>query len=227
MRGFRLAALSFALTILLAARVWAAPGFVGMQVQELSPDVAAALGRDDAKGLLVRDVALGGPADLAGFRRGDLIVGFAGTPTDNLKQLVAAIGKHRAGETVDVRVYRGGNHRDLKFTLGEWPDSWRIRTEAVGTLPDRGLTLVALTSGVRKSFRLRWGATGVVVSLVDEAAGGPLQRGDLIVQINQQTVWQPAKAIELYRAAKQAGRHNLLLLVERVDGFHFVLLPVG
>lgn len=224
-----IAAIAFLAVALLAARADAEPGFVGMQVQAISPEIADTLGLDAAKGVLIRDVALGGPAANAGFRRGDLIVGFGGTPVDTLERLVAMVGKHEAGETVEVRVYRRGEHVEFSFTLGRWPEAWRIGKGAFAKLPERGLTLAALTEKVRDTFELRWGSVGVVVSLVDARVREttPVRRGDLIVQINQETVWQPSRVVDLYREAKQAGRKNLLLLVERASGFYFVLLPVG
>lgn len=210
-------------------RASAEPGFVGMQVQGISPEIAATLGLAAAKGVLIRDVALGGPAAEAGFERGDLIVGFAGAPVDTLEQLVAEVGRHTAGDTVAARVHRRGETRELQFTLGAWPSAWQVDKGAFANLPQRGVTLTALTPKVRDAFRLRWGSVGVVVSLVDIRAQGvtPLERGDLIVQVNQETVWQPARVVDLYREAKDTGKQSLLLLVERASGFYFVMLPVG
>lgn len=228
-RRRRTAGAVFLAAFLCMGRAAAEPGFAGMQVQAISPEVAATLGLDAAGGVLIRDVALGGPAAEAGFERGDLIVGFAGAPADTLEQLIAELGRHAAGDTVAARVYRRGETRELQVTLGARPAAWQVDRGEFANLPERGLTLAALTPKVRETFRLRWGAVGIVVSLVDIRAGGttPLERGDLIVQVNQETVWQPERMVALYREAKAAGKRSLLLLVERASGFYFVMLPVG
>jgi serine protease Do len=72
------------------------PGFVGMQVQGMSDEIAAVLGLPQAHGVLVRDVALGGPSDRAGFRRGDLIVEFDGRPIDSFETMLKVVGETKA-----------------------------------------------------------------------------------------------------------------------------------
>jgi serine protease Do len=67
----------------------------------------------------------------------------------------------------------------------------------------------------------------VVVTLVDpDRTDIGLRRGDLITQVNQEAVWEPAQLVAKYKDAKKAGRKELLLLIERVNGFHFMPLPV-
>ncbi len=73
-------------------------GFSGMHVQGMSLNIAKALGRKTADGVLVRDVALGGPADQAGIKRGDLIVEYAGQKIDTFKRLVKVAGSTRPGQ---------------------------------------------------------------------------------------------------------------------------------
>ena len=202
-------------------------GFVGMHIQGMSPAIAEALGMKAQRGVLVRDVALDGPAAAAGFQRGDLIVEFGGTKVDTFERMVQAVRKRKAGDVVDVVVIRGEDQIKLKLGLGKWPDSWRVKTGAFAALPELGLTLAALTAKVRERFNVRWGSVGVVVTLVDEQVRDSLalKRGDVIVQVNQETVWKPARVIELYQAAKREGRKNVLLLVERPNGFQFMMLP--
>jgi serine protease Do len=211
--------------------------FVGMQIQGVSPEVAGALGLGGAAGVLVRDVALGGPADAAGFRRGDLIVEFAGKPVQSFEHLVALVGALAPGASADATVQReGGVRAKLSLKAGEWPDAWRDSPGKFAVLPDLGLTFSSITSQVRQQFGVRWGSTGVLVTLVDEAkvlaVGRPvdLKRGEIVVQVNQRPVWQPDQVLAAYAEARKAGRTTLLLLVEGEEGsrngFHFSLLPV-
>jgi len=222
--GIVLAAALFAAS---AAPARAESGFSGLHVQGMSARISNALGLRSSNGVLVRDVAVGGPADQAGIRRGDLIVEYAGRKIDTFETMVKAAGATKAGQKIKVQLLRQGKPMTLTMTLGRWTDPWRITKSAVASLPASGLTLATLTDKLRKGFGLRWGSVGVVVTLVDpDRSDIGLRRGDLITQVNQQEVWEPVQVIEKYNAAKKAGRKELLLLVERVNGFHYMLLPV-
>ena len=89
------------------------------------------------------------------------------------------------------------------------------------------LTVASLTKKVRKTFGLRWGSNGVVISLVnkEKAKDMDLRRGELIVRVNQNNVWQPRQLMAKFQEAKKNGLKHLLL-VEGVNGFRFSLLPV-
>lgn len=215
--------------VLLGAPAGAAAesGFSGLHVQGMSLEIAKALGRDAADGVLVRDLALGGPADMAGIRRGDLILEFAGKKIDSFQRMVKAAGATRPGQEIEVRVLRGGKPVTLSLTLGKRTPPWRVTESKVATHPPSGLTLASLTQKLRKGFGLRWGAIGVVVTLVDpDRSDIGLRRGDIIRQVNQEEVWLPDQVFDLYKEAKKDGRKELLLLIERINGFHFMLFPV-
>lgn len=206
--------------------------FFGMQLQGMETEMADALGLDRVHGVMIRDVALGGPSDRAGFKRGDLIVRFGGKDIDSLKQLVTIAGKTQAGETVPATVSRGGGEVDLALETGKWPKGWRIKRDAFFNLPEIGVTLAAVTPKVRKQFGLRWGSIGVLVTLIDKTktVGMDLRKGDVVVQVNQQQVWNPKQVAGAYRKAKSDGQKSLLLLVEGMEGvrngFRFSSLPV-
>lgn len=202
-------------------------GFLGMHIQGMSTGTATALGRKSADGVLVRDVALGGPSDMAGVRRGDLILSFAGQRVDSLDRMVKIAGQTKPNQDVKIELLREGKPVTLTMKLGEWPAAWRVGNGAVSSLPESGLTLASLTEKLRKGFGMRWGSVGVIVTVVDpDRSDIGLRRGDLITQVNQATVWAPDQVFAEYKDAKTAGRKELLLLIERVDGYHFMLLPV-
>jgi len=207
-------------------------GFTGLQVQGITPEIATALGLKSQKGVLVRDVAFGGPAARAGFRRFDLILKFAGRDIDTFERLKSAVRTVKAGDKVAVTVLRQGAPVELTIEAGIRPQSRRIRKGSFATIPAAGLTLAALTDKVRKGFGLRWSSVGVVVTLIDKAkaVGSDLQRGEVIVKVDQDDVWDPKQVAAKYTEAKAKGRKSLVLLVEGYkgerNGFHFSLLPV-
>ncbi|MBT6093922.1 MAG: hypothetical protein HOH04_03515 [Rhodospirillaceae bacterium] len=108
------------------------------------------------------------------------------------------------------------------------PPSWKVSKGAVIAFTEIGITLAAVTPKIRKRFDIRWGSIGVLVTLIDPDFVGRmlLKRGDMIVQINQKPVWQPQQIRDAYDAAKKDGRKQLLMLVERVNGYEFMMLPV-
>ena len=232
--SFRVFAMAAVVAGALLSPSWAAAeaAFFGMHLQGMQPEMAEALGLERSYGVMVRDVALGGPSDKAGFRRGDLIVRFGGKDIDTFKQLVTIAGATQAGETVSATVRRGGAEVDLALETGKWPKGWRIKRDAFFNLPEAGITLAAVTPKVRKQFGLRWGSIGVLVTLIDETKteGMDLRVGDVVVQVNQQRVWNPKQIAGAYRKAKNNGRKSLLLLVEGMEGvrngFRFSSLPV-
>ena len=203
-------------------------GFSGMHVQGVNDTIAKALSLPKAEGVLVMDVALGGAADIANIKRGDRITHFNGTKIDTFKRLLGVVTKTRPGQKVDVKVQRKRRILDLKMKLGSKPASWKLTQGAVIKFTAVGLTLASITPKIRERFNLRWGSVGVLVTLIDPAFADRmlLRRGDVIVQINQSDVWRPDQIKRYYDAAKEAGKTQLLMLIERTDGFRYMMLPV-
>lgn len=206
----------------------AEPGFVGVQIQGVSPEMAAALGDGKPKGVLVRDVALGGPAAAAGIQRGDLIVHFGDKEVNAVEQLVEAVRATAVGQAVNVTVRRASHTRALTLTGGEWPMAWKVVHDDVLRVGQPGIVLGALNDKARDRFGLRWGTTGMVVTMVDpDLAGGlDLKPGEVVVQINQEAVWTSLQVQTALLAARKSGRKSVLLLIEGAEGFRYVLLPI-
>lgn len=214
--------------VLAASAAIAEPAFTGMQVQGNNDEIAQALDLPEAKGALVRDVSIGGPASLAGVLRGDLIVKFNGEDVDSFEDLVSLVGDVEAGETIEVVVLRSGNNIPMTLTTIGKPPAWSITSGAFSVVPSVGLTLASLTTRMRERYRLRWGTVGVVISGIDRErlAAPDLSEGDVIVKVNQQAVWDPEQVVKFLNDAKEKGKENLLLLVEDTEGFKMMLLPV-
>jgi serine protease Do len=206
----------------------AEPGFVGMEVQNLSPEATHALGLKEMKGVLVRDIAPGGPAALAGVRRGDLITKFGSQDVDSVERLAGVLKTTPPGRDVPVSVIRQGKPASLTLKTGDWPPGWKVEAGASAMIPELGLTLAAVTPKVRQNLGLRWGAVGVVVTIVDDTKvkDMSLKRGEVIHQANQRDVWLPEQIMAQLKEAKAQGRKDVLLLVEGANGFRYVFLPV-
>ncbi len=203
-------------------------GFLGLQVQGMERDLALALGLKSSGGVIIRDVAVGEAGACAGFRRGDVIQSFSGQTIKTFDDLIKGVGETKPGQKITVGILRGGKRQELTLGLGERPESWRIRRGAFASYPDLGMTIAALTKKVRKRFSLRWGATGLVITLLDKKKNlaGNLAPGDIIAQVNLRDVWRPSQLNRHFSEARKAGRKAVLLLVEKPSGFSYILLRV-
>ncbi len=202
--------------------------YLGMQPQELPQQALTALGIDAPSGIMIRDVGRDTPAADAGVMRGDLLLSMDGEKVTSLAQLVSVAQSLSPGKTVELSVMRSGETVNLEMLVGSWPEARDIKKTSVGQVPGLGLTVIALADPIREKFNIRWDSEGLLVSLVDPSKGISeiIQRGDIIVQVNQQNVWLPEQFIEIYNAAKDAQQRQIILLLERIDGYLLIMLPV-
>ena len=209
-------------------------GYLGVQIQNMSPAIAASLGLPKDRGEIIASVEPGGPARAAGLQQGDVVVKVAGqdvTPDTSLSYIVA---NTPIGSRVPVEVIRGGKRQTLTATISERPSEAALlgtpepqvdqdkgsRGEAGAEAARKslGLTLQAISPELRRQLRLPDTVAGVVIAEVNpssNAAEEGLQRGDIIVSINQQPVTSPQQAADVVSAARKAGRDTVLMFVQR------------
>lgn len=180
-------------------------GFAGLQIQPADHAARLALGAAGVSGgVLVRDIAPGGPGEAAGLQRGDLLLSYEGVGLAGLTQLVTFMQGTRPGDTVSLVVRRHGEDRVVSLPLASWPAGWQVPNAATAIAPAFGATTVALTADVRSAHGVRWGRVGVLVSKVEEgspAAKAGMTSGDLLVAIGRTVVTDPAQVEPLLNAA--------------------------
>lgn len=210
-------------------------GWLGVRIQDVTQDVAEAMGLPEPKGALVTDVPAGPAAD-AGVRAGDVIVGFDGADIINTRQLVRRVGNTASGKAVEIVVFRDGKSLSLEITLGR-----RELAEGEGAPatknPDAGpivgdmlgLSLSPVTDELADKLGLDDGQQGLVVMQVDElseAFAKGLRDGDLIVEASQKPVTSLADLETSLNEARAAGRKSVLLLIRREGDPRFVALSI-
>ena len=210
-------------------------GWLGVRIQDVTDDVAEAMGLDEVRGALVTDVP-DGPALEAGMESGDVILSFDGKQVEDTRGLVRQVGNTEVGKTVRVVVFREGKTQTLKVTLGR-------REAAEGAVPAAqpngepevsesailGMTISSLTQELREQLDLGDEAAGLVVTDVDnlsEAYEKGLRAGDLITEAGQQKVNSISDFEDRIADAEEAGRKSILLLVRRAGEPRFVALPL-
>lgn len=211
-------------------------GWLGVRIQDVTDDVAEALGLEAAKGALVTDVP-DGPSKEAGLQPGDVILSFDGQDVADTRDLVRRVGNTEVGKAVRVVVFREGGTQTLRVTLGRREEAeGQPASVAPEAAPEAesgsvlGITLSTLTDDLRQQLGLDAGAAGLVVTDVDavsDAYEKGLRAGDLIAEANQQAVADVAGLKAQIDAARDAGRKSILLLVRRSGEPRFIALAIG
>jgi len=200
-------------------------GYLGIMGQDVTAEIAELLGLKDATGILVSEVKEGSPADKAGLKVQDVILEMDGQKTESYDTFRNAIAAMKPGTTVHLSVLREGKSIELTITLGERP-AMVARTERSSPEPQQtlGLQVQNLTKDLADQLGVQPGE-GVVVSAVvpgSRAAEAGIQRGDIIVSVNNHNV---ASAREFTDAVKQSQKNGkVLFLVKRGDMSQFVVV---
>ncbi len=216
-------------------------GWLGVRIQPVDDTIAESLGIGATRGALIAGVDDKGPAKPAGLLPGDVIVKFDGKDIKESRDLPRLVASMPVGKAVDVVVVRDGKEQTKTVTLGRLEDGEK-QTE-VASVEDNpkqqnsvekalGMEFSGLSDETRKTFNIKQGVRGVVVTSVE--AGSPaaergLKAGDVIEEVNHQAVERPsdvAKALE--GARKDSGKKPALLLVSNGEGVvRFVAVPLN
>ena len=211
-------------------------GWLGVRIQDVTPDVAEAMGLAKAEGALITDVPEG-PAKEAGLLQRDVIISFDGVEVKDTRGLVKQVGNSEVGKAVRVVVFRDGGTKTILVTLGRREEAEKAvpaaMTNGAPEEPSQkeilGLTLSAPTDEMRQELGLPDDAEGLVVMDVDEASQAyekGLRAGDLITEAGQQKVLSVADLTDRIDEAKEAGRKSILLLIRRGGDPRFVALGI-
>jgi len=213
-------------------------GWLGVRIQDVTDDIAEAIGLDRPEGALVTSVP-DGPAKDAGMEGGDVIMSFAGVDVKDTRGLVRQVGNSPVGETVRVVVFREGETMTLKVTLGRREEAEGV-VPAVASKPEAesapqtaeilGLMLSTLTDELREQLGVNEDQTGLAVTDVDEASEAfekGLRAGDVITEAGQQKVVTITDFETRLKEVQEAGRKSLLLLVRRAGDPRFVALSLS
>jgi serine protease Do len=202
-------------------------GYLGVNIQTITPELAKSLNLKDKKGALVADVTKGSPAESAGIKRGDVIIGFDGKEVTEMHTLPALVAAAPVGKEAAVTILRDGKERHLQVTVGRMPGE---RAESSGAVePSQGkwgLALRDLDARTAQRLNLR-GSEGVLVAGVQP--GSPADRaglrsGDVILEVNRQKVTSVKEAQA--EAQKDPNAQSLLVLVRRDGGSLFAALEL-
>lgn len=205
-------------------------GRLGVQIDQVSKEVAESIGLSRPQGALVRNVESGSPAEKAGLEAGDIILKFDGKVIDKSADLPRLVGNTRPGTRSTLTVWRRGAQRDLSIVVGEFePD----RPVAKAAAPDKptgavavaplGLTLTDLSDAQKRELKLRGGV--LVESATEAAARAGLREGDVILALANVEV-ESVKAFEATLARLDKSK-PVNVLFRRGDWAQYVLIRPG
>jgi len=204
-------------------------GWLGVQIQEVTPEIAKSLSLPKAEGALVADVTKGGPAAKSGLKQGDVILSFNGHAIQKVRDLPIIVAQTPIGQKAKVEVWRSGHETPLDVAIGQMPDNPQVaQNDRQGGDPGQqgtaestaafGLKLAPLTNEMRKRAGVPKDVKGVVVTAIADdspLAEVGIQPGDVIEQVNQQPVSSPQQAEAKLKEAQSDKSKNLLLLINR------------
>jgi serine protease Do len=199
-------------------------GWIGVQIQNVTPDLADDLGLKDQTGALVAAAQKDSPAAAAGVKSGDVITTVDGeTVADphDLARRIAALGPKK---TVKLGLIRNGSPMTIDVTLGTMPAEKTAAAESRNSDDDEGSALAKLGLTLRPAH----GQDGVVVAEVDPdgaAADKGLKQGDVILEVAGKSVKRPGEVVDAIDAAKADGKKSVLVRVKSNDGERYLTLP--
>jgi len=202
-------------------------GWIGVQIQVVTPMIAEALGLKKAQGALVAVLESDSPASRQGIEVGDVIISIESHEVSDPRDLARTIAGMPPGSAVKFGVFRNGEEKSVVVTLGELPRT----TEAKGEkqVEPNEKSALGLTLAPARAVR-RAGEKGVVVTDISpegEAADSGLQVGDIILSIGGHAIDAPGDVGRLVNEARAHSRHAILMQVKRDDAMSFVAVPIG
>ncbi|HXN67417.1 MAG TPA: Do family serine endopeptidase [Bradyrhizobium sp.] len=209
-------------------------GWIGVQIQPVTPDIADSLGLKKAEGALVAEPQANGPAAKAGIESGDVITSVNGETVKDARELARTIGSIAPGTAVKLNVLHKGQDKTINLTLGQLPNTLEAKADTDngekggatrGTdVPKLGLT-VAPANSVAGA-----GRDGVVVTEVDPngaAADRGFKEGDVILEVAGKSVANAGDVREAINAARTDNKNSVLMRVKSGGSSRFVALPLA
>jgi len=206
-------------------------GWIGVQIQPVTPDIADGLGLKQATGALVADPQTDSPAAKAGIQSGDVITSVDDNQIHDARELARRIGTMAPGTTVKLSLIHQGEQKTVSLTLGTLPNEKQASNTAPNQreVPDSGIPTLGLTLAPASKVSGN-NDPGVVVTAVSDggvAAEHGFQVGDVILDVGGKSVATPADVRSSLADARKEGKRAVLFRVKSSQGTKFVALPLG
>ena len=197
-------------------------GWLGVQIQPVTEDIAQSLGLPDAKGAIVSDVTEKSPALAAGFKTGDTILKADGAEISDARDLSRKVAHLKPGKSVNVDILRDGKPMTLAVTIGTMPNDVKMASKGAAPQPEPSTSMTSL------GLKLGPADDGAGVKILDVAPNSVaeqqgLKAGDVILEVSGKQV---NAASEVKQAMKDNTKPRVLMLVRTADGQRFLSVPL-
>ncbi len=207
-------------------------GWLGVQIQPVTKDIADSLGLSEASGALVVAPQAGSPGEKAGIKQGDVVTAVNGETVKDPRDLAKRIAAYAPGTTVDVAMWREGKAQTVKVELGKLPNDQKALADSGENQPngngaeateqalaDLGLNVEPAEDG--KGLKI------VEIDPESDAADKGVKAGETITSVNNQNVASAADVVKVIEQAKKDGRTKALFQIQSEAGSRFVALPIN
>ena len=205
-------------------------GWIGVQIQPVTSEIAEGMGLKKASGALVSEPQPNSPAAKAGIESGDVITSVDGNAVSDARDLARRIGTMAPGTSVKLGVLHQGQEKTVTVTLGTLPnEKAAANQEKSGATPDNDMPKLGLTLAPSNKMSGAEGS-GVVVTAVDPsgvAADHGFQVGDVILDVGGKSVSNPSDVRKQLADARKEGKRALMFRVKSGEGTRFVAMPLG
>src|SRR5271165_4009623 len=211
-------------------------GWLGVQIQEVTPAIAASLGLHGEQGALVAVVTPDSPGAKAGLKQGDVILSFNGNEVGHLRDLPRLVAATAPDTGATMTVWRNGQTVELQAKVGELANE-QVASASGGEDEEQpmkaealGMHFAPLTSQLRRELRVSKDVHGVVVARVDSGSAADevgLSEGDILVTVDQQPVNTPQEAAEKLKQVAASPKKSALLLLNRHGVTQYVGVSLG
>ncbi|MCX7822760.1 MAG: DegQ family serine endoprotease [Syntrophobacterales bacterium] len=205
-------------------------GWIGVMIQDVTPEIAKSFGLESPKGALVADVIPNSPADKAGIQRGDIITKYNGTEVEDYHAFSRMVAATQPGTKVKVELIRDKQVKTLEIVIGAMPEEGEKISSKESLPADKakgwGLSVQNLTPDMAKQFGWDESETGVIIVGIEPgspAEDAKLKAGDLIKEINRRKIHNVRDFKQVIEGTKKT--ESLLLLIRRGSHTFYVVLP--
>ena len=205
-------------------------GWLGVQMQPITPPLATAIGLAKPEGVLVDKVDSDSPASRAHIQQGDVVTEFDGKALNTPRDLALAVANARAGDRADLTIWRNGSGRRMAVTIGQQPREQTADSAGSSQNAPVGMALAPLGPDARSGLGLNADTQGVVVAQVtpgSRADESGVRTGDVILKVDGRAVGTPDDATTRIHAAEHAKKEAVTLLVSRDGTYYYLALQLA